>query len=96
MQVLEIDQYAGTSFKQVPECVQRLVLLARALVKNPPLLIFDEPCQGLDAHQKEHFKKVIEALCEHIPVTMIYVTHYEEELPESVNCFLRIRNGKMI
>ena len=96
MQVLEIDQYAGSSFKQVPESVQRLVLLARALVKNPPLLIFDEPCQGLDAHQKEHFKKVIETLCEHIPVTMIYVTHYEEELPESVSCFLRIRNGKMI
>lgn len=96
MKVLEIDQYAATPFKQVPASVQRLVLLARALVKNPPLLIFDEPCQGLDAHQKNHFKEVIETLCRHIPVTLIYVTHYVEELPANVNNFLRISNGKMI
>lgn len=96
MKVLEIEQYATSPFKQVPASVQRLVLLARALVKNPPLLIFDEPCQGLDAHQKQHFKQVIETLCRHIPVTLIYVTHYEEELPDCVNNFLRISNGKMI
>lgn len=96
MQVLEIAQYANAPFKQVPASVQRLVLLARALVKNPPLLIFDEPCQGLDAHQKNHFSQVIETLCRHIPVTLIYVTHYVEELPECVNNFLRISNGKMI
>lgn len=96
MQVLEIGEYADVPFKQVPASVQRLVLLARALVKNPPLLIFDEPCQGMDAHQKLHFKRVIETLCRHLPVTLIYVTHYEEELPESVTKFLRINNGKMI
>jgi molybdate transport system ATP-binding protein len=96
MKILEIDTYAAMPFKQVPASVQRLVLLARALVKNPPLLIFDEPCQGLDAHQKNHFKQVIETLCRHIPVTLIYVTHYVEELPACVNNFLRISNGKMI
>ncbi len=96
MRLLEIAPFAGEKFKQVPESVQRLVLLARALVKNPPLLIFDEPVQGLDAHQKNHFKAVIEALCRHLPVTLIYVTHYEEELPAGVQYFLRIRNGKMI
>lgn len=96
LQLLEIDGYAAEKFQQVPESVQRLVLLARALVKNPPLLIFDEPCQGLDVHQKNHFKAVIEELCRHLPVTLIYVTHYEEELPAGVDRFLRIRNGKMI
>jgi len=96
LRLLEIDRYAGEKFQQVPEGVQRLVLLARALVKNPPLLIFDEPCQGLDAHQKKHFKAVIEELCRHLPVTLIYVTHYEEELPAGVDRFLRIRGGKMI
>jgi molybdate transport system ATP-binding protein len=39
---------------------------------------------------------VIESFCEYLPVTLIYVTHYEEELPAPVNRFLRIRNGKMI
>ncbi|SHK99054.1 molybdate transport system ATP-binding protein [Chitinophaga jiangningensis] len=96
LEILGIADAADQPFKQIPESSQRLVLLARALVKNPPLLIFDEPCQGLDQHQKNHFKKVIEQLCEHMPVTLIYVTHYEEELPSCVNKFLRLERGHMI
>jgi molybdate transport system ATP-binding protein len=96
MSVLDIAVYETTPFKQVPESAQRLTLLARALVKNPPLLIFDEPCQGLDAQQKLHFKKVIEQLCAHMPVTLIFVTHYEEELPDCVDKFIRLNKGKMI
>lgn len=96
MSVLNIDAHGKTPFKQVPESAQRLTLLARALVKNPPLLIFDEPCQGLDAQQKEHFKKVIEQLCEHMPVTLIFVTHYVEELPACVDQFIRLDKGRMV
>ncbi|SKA07907.1 molybdate transport system ATP-binding protein [Chitinophaga eiseniae] len=96
MEILEIDGHQKAPFKQVPESAQRLCLLARALVKNPPLLIFDEPCQGLDQQQKQHFKKVIEMLCDHMPVTLIYVTHYEEELPNCVDKFMRLANGRMI
>lgn len=94
MEVLGIAAHATVPFKQVPESAQRLTLLARALVKNPPLLIFDEPCQGLDPQQKLHFKQVIELLCEHMPVTLIFVTHYEEELPIAVNKFMRLNKGK--
>jgi molybdate transport system ATP-binding protein len=95
MDVLNIAGHAATPFKQVPESAQRLTLLARALVKNPPLLIFDEPCQGLDAQQKLHFKKVIEQLCKHMPVTLIFVTHYEDELPDCVDKFIRLNKGEM-
>ncbi|MFB6455449.1 ATP-binding cassette domain-containing protein [Chitinophaga sp. Hz27] len=96
MDILGINQFAHQPFKQIPESSQRLTLLARALVKNPPLLIFDEPCQGLDTQQKLHFKQVIEQLCEHMPVTMVYVTHYEEELPSAVNKFIRLSKGQVI
>ncbi|PSL49839.1 molybdate transport system ATP-binding protein [Chitinophaga niastensis] len=96
MSILGVAAHEQTPFKQVPESAQRLTLLARALVKNPPLLIFDEPCQGLDAQQKLHFKKVIEQLCDHMPVTLIYVTHYEEELPDCVNKFIRLSKGQMV
>lgn len=96
LDILNIAAYAGTPFRQVSESTQRLTLLARALVKNPPLLIFDEPCQGLDSYQKMHFKKVIEQLCEHISVTVIFVTHYEEELPDCVNQFIRLNKGEMV
>ncbi|MCC8407538.1 ATP-binding cassette domain-containing protein [Mucilaginibacter sp. UR6-1] len=96
MKVLEIDQYARTLLKNIPASAQRLCLLARALVKNPPLLIFDEPCQGLDTHQQEHFKSVVEQICHNTPVTLIYVTHYQHEIPDSVDKVLRLQKGAVV
>ncbi|MFA6088070.1 ATP-binding cassette domain-containing protein [Mucilaginibacter sp.] len=96
MQALEIDQYARILLKNIPASAQRLCLLARALIKNPALLIFDEPCQGLDDHQQQHFKAVIDAICELSPVTLIYVTHYQHEIPDSVNKVLRLDKGEVV
>ncbi|HEY8918453.1 MAG TPA: ATP-binding cassette domain-containing protein [Chitinophaga sp.] len=96
MEILGIDQYSTQSFKQVPESIQRLALLARALVKDPPLLIFDEPCQGLDSRQKQHFKQVIDTLCAVMELTLIFVTHYPEEIPASVTKVLQLEKGKVV
>jgi molybdate transport system ATP-binding protein len=72
-----------------------MVLLARALVKNPPLLILDEPCQGLDDEQVDAFKKLINEICIAGSKTLIYVSHYAHEIPECVNKFIRLENGKV-
>ena len=61
-----------------------MVLLARAFVKDPDLLILDEPLHGLDGCNKELVRAVIEHFCERPGKTMIYVTHYEHELPACV------------
>ncbi|MDP4207093.1 MAG: ATP-binding cassette domain-containing protein [Bacteroidota bacterium] len=95
MKVLELENHATTLFKNVSASTQRLCLLARALVKNPPLLIFDEPCQGLDSHQQKQFKQVIEAICAISQVSIIYVSHYSHEIPESVNHTLKLENGEV-
>jgi molybdate transport system ATP-binding protein len=66
---------------------QRLALLARALVKNPPLLILDEPCQGLDEQQVKDFVSLVDDLCAQTNKTLIYVSHYENEIPKCIdNC----------
>lgn len=96
MKLLEIDEWAEKLFKGASASVQRLCLLARALVKNPPLLIFDEPCQGLDAHQQEHFKSVVDSICKNTDVTLIYVSHYQHEIPASVDRTLNLENGKAV
>ncbi|RFZ90826.1 ATP-binding cassette domain-containing protein [Mucilaginibacter conchicola] len=96
MKALEIDKYARHLLKNIPASAQRLCLLARALIKNPALLIFDEPCQGLDDHQQQHFKAVTDAVCRISNVTLIYVTHYQHEIPDSVSKVLKLEKGKTI
>jgi molybdate transport system ATP-binding protein len=71
---------------------QRLALLARALVKNPSLLILDEPCQGLDDQQVKDFVALIDALCTQSNKTLIYVSHYENEIPNCVNKVMLLEN----
>jgi molybdate transport system ATP-binding protein len=71
--------------------LQRMVLLARALVKRPRLLILDEPCQGLDAEHRELFVRVVDELLRNGGETAIYVTHRQEEIPPSINRVLKLR-----
>ncbi len=63
---------------------QKMILIARAFVKNPPLLILDEPCQGLDADQVNLLKQVLEDLAASSDMTLIFVSHYAEDVPNCV------------
>ena len=72
---------------------QRLVMLARALVKAPPLLILDEPCQGLDITQTNGFKSLIEAICQVSDTTLIYISHYTNDIPQSIRKRLNLIEG---
>ncbi|MGZ3756050.1 MAG: ATP-binding cassette domain-containing protein [Mucilaginibacter sp.] len=96
MKALEIDQYARILLKNIPASAQRLCLLARALIKNPDLLIFDEPCQGMDTHQQQHFKNLVDTICSLSNATLIYVTHYQHEIPGSVDKVLKLDKGKVV
>ncbi|GAA4311606.1 ATP-binding cassette domain-containing protein [Mucilaginibacter gynuensis] len=96
MKALQIDQYARTLLKNIPASAQRLCLLARALIKNPPLLIFDEPCQGLDEFQQLHFKHLTDTICNLSNVTLIYVSHYQHEIPDSVTRVLKLDKGRVV
>ena len=84
------DHLAERSFVKISYGEQRLVLLARALVKNPELLILDEPLHGLDAGKKQRVKKIVEEFCARPGKTLIYVTHYPEEIPSCVTQYKRL------
>jgi molybdate transport system ATP-binding protein len=58
---------------------QRLVLLARAMVKMPVLLILDEPCQGLDEVNREMVLKLVDHLGAGGHTQLLYVTHHPED-----------------
>ncbi len=82
---LNIESKSQKSLSTLSTSQQRLALLARALVKNPPLLILDEPCQGLDEQQVKDFVSLVDELCGQSNKTLIYVSHYENEIPACVN-----------
>jgi len=84
LDIFGIGQLAERHFLQLSSGEQRLVLLARAFVKDPQLLILDEPLHGLDLWNRRLVKDVIETFCQRRNKTMVMVTHYETELPKGI------------
>jgi molybdate transport system ATP-binding protein len=96
---LSIDMGIGDlgvkGFSSVSYGEQRLVLLARALVKKPPLLVLDEPCQGVDGVNRDRFLEQINGLGNVGETTIIFVTHVREELPWVLTHALLLRKGRV-
>ena len=84
MAVFGLEGFEERPFLTLSSGEQRLVLLARAFVKSPDLLILDEPLHGLDDENRQLVKNIIEAYCSNPTKTLIMVTHYEEELPPCI------------
>ena len=88
--VFGISHLSQRMFQQISTGEQRMVLLARALVKNPPLLILDEPCQGLDEEQIHRVKEILNYICSNSQTTLIYVSHYASDIPDCVNQYFKL------
>ena len=80
-----VGELADRKFMEMSSGEQRLVLLARAFVKEPDLLILDEPLHGLDDVNRKMVKDLVDDYCMNPAVTLIYVTHYQEELPQCID-----------
>lgn len=94
MDVFGIEPLKDKPFLQLSSGEQRLVLLARAFVKDPELLILDEPLHGLDTYNRRRVKKIIEAFCGRKDKTLIMVTHYEAELPGTITNRLFLKRNR--
>ena len=84
MRFFGIEDLAERTFLKLSSGEQRMVLLARAFVKDPELLILDEPLHGLDAKRGTLVKDIIDAFCQRKNKTLIMVTHYKENLPQCI------------
>lgn len=81
LEILGLRSKANKSLQHLSYGEQRLVLIGRALIKQPPLLILDEPCQGLDDLSRQMVLAFINRLAEQQAMTLLYVTHHESEIP---------------
>ncbi|WP_128543718.1 ATP-binding cassette domain-containing protein [Larkinella soli] len=91
--LLRLQPLRNKRLDQLSTGEQRWVLLARALVKNPPLLVLDEPCQNLDPAHMNRFRDLIDELCRTSDRTLLYVSHYPDEIPRCVTNVLRLNEG---
>ena len=85
LNIMGISHLENRRFMEMSSGEQRLLLLARAFVKEPDLLILDEPLHGLDDQNRQMVKNLVDSYCENPMVTLIYVTHYQEELPQCID-----------
>ena len=90
MRVFGVDGVADRSFLQLSSGEQRLCLLARAFVKDPELLILDEPLHGLDDRNRSLVRQIIKQFCLRKHKTLVMVTHYQEELPDCITHSLHL------
>lgn len=90
LRLFELDPVKDIPISRLSLTQQRWTLLARALIKSPDLLILDEASQGLDALQRVIFRKTVEKICDLSGITLIYVSHYSEDIPHQVNRILNL------
>lgn len=85
MKVFELENVAEHPIQRISLDQQRWALLARALIKKPRLLILDEASQGLDLAQRKLFTQTVQKLCELSGISLIFVSHYPEDVPVAVD-----------
>ena len=85
MEEFGIADLAEKPFLRLSGGQQRLCLVARAFVKDPPLYILDEPMHGLDGEQRRRVKTLLDRFCGAPGKTLLMVTHYPEEYPACID-----------
>ena len=83
--LLGLQSKATASFATLSYGEQRLLLIARAMVKHPPLLLLDEPCLGLDDANRQLVLALIERICDAGNTTLVYVTHHQEDTIRNID-----------
>lgn len=91
--LLHLTPYAKLGFRQLEYGQQRLLLIARALVKQPALLILDEPYQGLDYLGRRLVKNALEFIAQENLSQLLYVSHYQEDNLPSISNTLELVKG---
>ena len=93
MDIFGIKDLKDRNFMQLSSGEQRMVLLARAFVKDQSLLISDEPLHGLDMYNRQLVKEIINVFSKRPHKTLLMVTHYKDELPPCITHSLDLKKN---
>ena len=79
LNIIKLTNFSGTPFNQLNQLHQRLVMIVRAMIKHPPLLILDEPSTGLDDAGAATLTQLINSFANESRTAIIYVSHRKEK-----------------
>jgi len=96
IEFIGLTKLCGKNLYQLSTGEQRMVLLARAFVKNPSMLILDEPCQGIDHERQSMLLQLINEVCLAGNKTLVFVTHYHNDKPGCIDRFLNLEEGQIL
>ncbi|MBV9120948.1 MAG: ABC transporter ATP-binding protein [Chloroflexi bacterium] len=94
--LVELGGYGGRLATQLSGGQQQRLALARALVREPKLLLLDEPLSNLDAQLREHMRAELRDLQRRLGLTTIYVTHDQIEALSMSNRIALMSNGHIV
>lgn len=90
---LKLEDKINRPFSTMSKGERQNVLIARALFAKPQILILDEPCTGLDLYNRAHLFSIIRELAAEENITIIYVTHYVDEVLDIFENALFLKQG---
>jgi molybdate transport system ATP-binding protein len=90
LEFLGMTDRADRAFNRLSYGEKRLMLIVRAMVKSPELLILDEPCQGLDRSNREMVLALMQSIGSGGSTGLIYITHHQEELIPCISHVLKL------
>lgn len=91
--MLGLSALADRNFLELSFGEARRILLARALVKDPALILFDEPFDGLDVPARRLMRQALDQAAG-TGATLVVVTHHEEDLPACITNVIQMENGR--
>jgi molybdate transport system ATP-binding protein len=90
---IKISHLLDKNFAHMSYGQKRLVLLARAIVKKPKLLILDEPCHGLDVKNRANILQIIQNISEdeNFDAAILFITHHKDEILPCISRTVKLK-----
>ncbi len=96
IRLFDIEHLLKKEFGQLSHGQKQLVLIARAMVKSPVLLMLDEPCEGLDLKNRSRILEIIDLIGRHTNTRLIYIPSVEEEIVRCITNVLIMKAGRVV
>ena len=95
MEELNLKKKENRIFSTMSKGERQNVMIARALISNPEILILDEPANGLDVLAREYMLETVTKLSKERNITVLYVTHYVEEILPIFEKAMMLKEGRI-